>query len=390
METVGMKTVGMETAGVETLGRGETDRRYMRLALALGHRNLGRTWPNPSVGAVVVAAPPGAERIVGQGTTAPGGRPHAEPIALAMAGEAARGATLYVSLEPCSHHGRTPPCTDAIVAAGIARVVTALEDPDPRVAGRGHSLLAAAGIAVTTGVLAEEAARDHRGHVTRVTRGRPSLHLKLAQTQDGFAGAPAERLRITGPIADGAVHLWRAHADAILVGIGTARADDPSLTVRLPGLSDRSPLRVVLDSSLRLLPSTTLVRSARDVETLILTTRRAPVHAKRMLASFGVEVIGVDADGAGQVDLHAALRALAERGVTRLCCEGGPHLADALAGADLVDVFTLITGPGRLGDTGGLPAIGPVLQNRLDEHHLGIVESRLFGPDRAVTYERSA
>jgi diaminohydroxyphosphoribosylaminopyrimidine deaminase/5-amino-6-(5-phosphoribosylamino)uracil reductase len=361
----------------------------MRLALALGHRNLGRTWPNPSVGAVVVAGEPGAERIVGQGVTAPGGRPHAEPIALAMAGAAGHGATLYVSLEPCSHHGRTPPCTDAIIGAGIARVMTALTDPDPRVAGRGHGLLAEAGIAVTTGLLAEEAARDHRGHVTRVTQGRPSLHLKLAQTRDGFAGAPTERLRITGPIADGAVHLWRAHADAILVGIGTARADDPALTVRLPGLSDRSPLRVVLDSSLRILPSTYLVRSARDVPTLVVTTRRAPIHAKRMLASFGVEVIAVDSDRTGRIDLAEALRAMAERGLTRICCEGGPGLADALAEADLVDVFTLITGPNALGGAGGLPAVGPALQERLARGHLRAIETRPLGPDRAVTYERS-
>ena len=163
--------------------------RYMRLALALGERNRGLTWPNPSVGAVVVAGEAGAERIVGQGVTAPGGRPHGEPQALAEAGAAARGATLYVTLEPCSHHGRTPPCTDAIIAAGITRVVSAIEDPDPRVAGRGHALLREAGIAVETGLLAEEAARDHLGHVTRVTRGRPALHLKLARTRDGFAAA---------------------------------------------------------------------------------------------------------------------------------------------------------------------------------------------------------
>ncbi|MCJ2035176.1 bifunctional diaminohydroxyphosphoribosylaminopyrimidine deaminase/5-amino-6-(5-phosphoribosylamino)uracil reductase RibD [Methylobacterium sp. J-068] len=365
------------------------DSRFMGLALALGHRNLGRTWPNPSVGAVVVAGEAGAERIVGQGVTAPGGRPHAEPLALAMAGAASHGATLHVSLEPCSHHGRTPPCTDAIIASGVTRVVTALEDPDPRVAGRGHRLLREAGIAVTTGVLGAEAARDHRGHVTRVTKGRPSLHLKLAQTRDGFAGAPAERLRITGPIADGAVHLWRAHADAILVGIGTARADDPALTVRLPGLTDRSPLRVVLDSSLRILPSTYLVRSARDIPTLVVTTRRAPVHAKRMLASFGVEVIGVDSDRAGRIDLSAALRALAERGITRVCCEGGPHLADALAAADLVDVFTLITGPNALNGAGGLPAIGPALADRLANGDLKPIETHHLGPDQAVTYERS-
>ncbi|WP_082531690.1 bifunctional diaminohydroxyphosphoribosylaminopyrimidine deaminase/5-amino-6-(5-phosphoribosylamino)uracil reductase RibD [Methylobacterium sp. Leaf469] len=357
----------------------------MRLALALGHRNLGRTWPNPSVGAVVVAD----GRIVGQGVTEAGGRPHAEPQALAMAGAAARGATLYVTLEPCSHHGRTPPCTDAIVASGIARVVTALEDPDPRVAGRGHARLREAGIAVATDVLREEAARDHRGHVTRVTLGRPSLHLKLARTRDGFAaGAPDQRLRITGAIGDGAVHLWRAHADAILVGIGTARADDPSLTVRLPGLSGRSPLRVVLDSSLRLQPSSHLVRGARDIPTLVVTTRNAPAHVKRMLASFGVEVIGVAADAAGRVDLPAALEALAERGFTRLCCEGGPRLADALARADLIDVCTLITGPTALG-TGGLPAIGSHLASSLEKGHLKPVEARAFGPDRAITYERS-
>jgi len=361
------------------------DHRFMRFALALGRRNLGRTWPNPSVGAVVVAD----GRIVGQAVTAPGGRPHAEPPALAMAGEAARGATLYVSLEPCSHHGRTPPCTDAIIAAGIVRVVSAIEDPDPRVAGRGHALLRAAGIRVETGLLGEVAARDNCGHILRVTRGRPSLHLKLARTRDGFA-APSngERLRITGPVADGAVHLWRAHADAIMVGIGTARADNPSLTVRLPGLAGRSPVRIVLDSSLRLNPSSRLVRGARDVPTWVLATRSAPAHARRMLASFGVEVIPVEPGRDGRLDLRAALAALAERGLTRICSEGGPHLADALAAADLVDTCTLITGPGHLGTTGGLPALGPHLDKALRDGHLREGEARDLGPDRAVTYER--
>lgn len=365
------------------------DRRFMRLALAIGRRNLGRTWPNPSVGAVVVAGERGRERIIGQGITAPGGRPHAEPLALAMAGERARGATLYVTLEPCSHHGATPPCVDAIIASGITRVVTAIADPDPRVAGRGHARLAQAGIAVTQDVLCDEAARDHRGHVTRVTKKRPSLHLKLARTLDGFAaGAPDERLRITGPIADGAVHLWRAHADAILVGIGTARADDPSLTVRLPGLSHRSPLRIILDSTLRLSPASHLVRSARDIPTLVVTTRSAPIHAKRMLVSFGVETIQVEACSHGRIDLCAALSQLAERGVTRICCEGGPHLADSLAAADLVDVCTLVTGPRAIGG-GGLPAVGDALTARLQEPEFSITETRAFGPDQCVTYERS-
>ncbi|WP_325169988.1 bifunctional diaminohydroxyphosphoribosylaminopyrimidine deaminase/5-amino-6-(5-phosphoribosylamino)uracil reductase RibD [Methylobacterium sp. C25] len=362
------------------------DQRFMRLALALGRRNLGRTWPNPSVGAVVVKD----GVIVGQGVTAPGGRPHGEPVALAMAGDLTRGATLYVGLEPCSHHGRTPPCTDAITAAGITRVVSAIEDPDPRVAGRGHALLREAGIAVETGLLRDDAVRDHRGHISRITRGRPSLHLKLARTQDGFAAhAGNDRLRITGPLADGAVHLWRAHADAILVGIGTVRADDPALTVRLPGLAERSPLRVVLDSDLRLNSAYRLVRGAREVPTLAISTRNAPAHAKRMLASFGVEVVCVDAGPDGRVDLHAAMSALAERGITRLCSEGGPSLADALGAADLVDVLTVFTGPTAIGAGGGLPAIGPHLDNALATGHLREAESLMLGPDHAVTYERS-
>lgn len=366
------------------------DLHYMRLALALGRRNLGRTWPNPSVGAVVVAGEPGAERIVGAGATAPGGRPHGEPLALGEAGAFARGATLYVTLEPCSHHGRTPPCTDAIVAAGITRVVSAMDDPDPRVSGRGHALLREAGLTVETGLLRAEARRDHVGHVTRVTQGRPSLHLKLARTRDGFATASdTARLRITGAVADGAVHLWRAHADAILIGIGTARADDPSLTVRLPGLAQRSPLRVVLDSQLRLPSSSVLVRGAHDVPTLVVTTRGAPAHARRMLELLGVEVVRVAEDDRGRLDLHAALALLGERGVTRLCSEGGPHLADALAEADLVDLCTLITGPVACGSRGGLPAVGPHLRHRLDSRRFRLSDTLDLGPDRAETYERS-
>lgn len=364
------------------------DARFMRLALALGRRNLGRTWPNPSVGAVVVAGGPGAGRIVGTGVTAPGGRPHGEPLALEEAGAAARGASLYVTLEPCAHHGRTPPCTDAIVAAGITRVVSAMEDPDPRVAGRGHARLRAAGVAVETGLLREEALRDHRGHVCRVTLGRPGIHLKLARTRDGYAASGAERLRITGAVAEGAVHLWRAQADAILIGLGTARTDDPSLTVRLPGLEARSPLRVVLDSQLRLPPSSVLARGARDVPTLVVAAHNAPAHAKRMLEALGVEVVRVAGDAAGRVDLPAALTMLAARGITRLCSEGGPRLADALAEADLVDACTLITGPAELGPRGGLVAVGPHLAARLAGGAFRAVEHLVLGADRAVTHER--
>ncbi|GJE22943.1 bifunctional diaminohydroxyphosphoribosylaminopyrimidine deaminase/5-amino-6-(5-phosphoribosylamino)uracil reductase RibD [Methylobacterium mesophilicum] len=363
------------------------DATFMRLALALGRRGLGTTWPNPSVGAVVVE--PGTDRILGTGATAPGGRPHGEPLALAEAGAAARGATLYVTLEPCSHHGRTPPCTDAILAAGIARVVSAIEDPDARVAGRGHARLRAAGVAVETGLMRDLAARDHIGHITRVTRGRPAVHLKLARTRDGFcAGAGPERLRITGPVADGAVHLWRAHADAILIGIGTARADDPSLTVRLPGLGARSPLRIVVDSHLMLSPASVLARTARDTATLVLTTRSAPAHARRALEALGVEIAILPADVTGRVELPTALAHLGERGLTRLCSEGGPRLADALARADLIEACTLVTGPAELGPAGGLKALGPDLTVALASDAFRLAERLQLGPDEAATYER--
>jgi diaminohydroxyphosphoribosylaminopyrimidine deaminase/5-amino-6-(5-phosphoribosylamino)uracil reductase len=361
---------------------------FMRLALALGRRGLGTTWPNPSVGAVVVE--PETGRILGAGVTAQGGRPHGEPLALAEAGAAARGATLYVTLEPCSHHGRTPPCTDAILAAGIARVVSALEDPDPRVAGRGHARLRQGGVAVETGLMRAVAARDHVGHVTRVRYGRPAVHLKLARTRDGFcAAAGPDRLRITGPVADGAVHLWRAHADAILIGIGTARADDPSLTVRLPGLAGRSPLRIVVDSHLLLSPAGILARTARDVPTLVLTTRAAPAHARRALEALGVEIAIVPAEASGRIDLPAALAFLGERGLTRLCSEGGPRLAEALAQADLIEACTLVTGPVELGPAGGLPALGPAVAGLLAGDRFREAERVQLGPDSAVTYERN-
>lgn len=359
----------------------ETDRRYMRLALALGARHLGLTWPNPSVGAVVVAGPPEAPVVVAQGVTQVGGRPHAERAALDAAGAAARGATLYVSLEPCSHQGLTPPCADAVVAAGIARVVTAMSDPDPRVAGRGHARLEAAGVAVTTGVLAREAMRAHRGHVLRVTQGRPSVTLKLARTADGFASARGPgRLRITGPVADARVHLMRAHADAILVGVGTVLADDPLLTVRLPGLTDRAPVRVVLDARLRTPAAAALVAGARSVPTLVVAGPDAPEAAARALAAAGVEVARVPLGPDGRLDLAAALRFLAAHGFTRVFCEGGPTLADALARDGLVDEVWLLTGPDAAGGAGGLPAVGPHLARLIEGR---AVEETRLGPDRA-------
>ncbi|MGB6506963.1 MAG: bifunctional diaminohydroxyphosphoribosylaminopyrimidine deaminase/5-amino-6-(5-phosphoribosylamino)uracil reductase RibD, partial [Xanthobacteraceae bacterium] len=208
------------------------DRRFMALALSLGRRGLGCTWPNPAVGAVLVKD--GA--IVGRGWTQPGGRPHAESEALRRAGEATRGATLYVTLEPCSHHGKSPPCADAVIAAGISRVVSALEDPNPEVAGKGHARLRAAGIAVDVGAGADKARHDHAGHILRFTEGRPHVLLKLAISADDKAGAAGRKpIAITGEAVRDRVHLLRAQSDAIMVGIGTALADDPLLTCRLPG-----------------------------------------------------------------------------------------------------------------------------------------------------------
>jgi diaminohydroxyphosphoribosylaminopyrimidine deaminase/5-amino-6-(5-phosphoribosylamino)uracil reductase len=238
-----------------------SDESYMAAALALGRRNLGRTAPNPAVGALIVRD----GVIIARGWTAPGGRPHAEAQALAAAEENARGATLYVTLEPCSHNGATPPCADAIVAAGIARVVSAMEDPDPRVTGRGHARLREAGVAVAVAVCEKSARRDHLGHVLRVTQSRPMVTLKLARTPDGFAAGAAHdpRLRITGPVADAYTHVQRALHDAILIGAGTAREDDPLMTVRLPGMEHIKPLRVLLDSNLSLSPRSRLAVSAR-------------------------------------------------------------------------------------------------------------------------------
>jgi len=266
------------------------DQRFMQLALTLGRRGQGRTWPNPAVGAVVVKD--GA--IMGRGWTQPGGRPHAEPEALNRAGEAARGATLYVTLEPCSHVGKSPPCADAIIAAGIARVVSAIEDPNPEVAGQGHAKLRAAGIAVDIGLAAAEAARDHAGHFRRVRDRRPHVILKLAVSSDGkIGGAGRKPVAISGEAAKARMHLLRAQSDAVLVGIGTVRADDPLLTCRLPGMEARSPVRVVLDRSLRIPGTSKLVHSARETPLWLMTSNLAEARAAMKLGAAGAQVIRV-------------------------------------------------------------------------------------------------
>ena len=357
----------------------EADARFMAAALAFGRRGLGRVAPNPAVGALVVKD----GMIVGRGATAPGGRPHAETIALAQAREAARGATLYVTLEPCSHHGVTPPCCEAVVAAGITRIVYAIGDANPLVAGRGATYCCEHGIGVVAGIGAEAAARDHRGHILRMTDRRPMVTLKLAETADGYVagGAHDPRLAITGVAANGLVHVMRAMHDAIMVGIGTVLADDPLMTVRLPGVAAR-PLRIVLDPSLRLPPTSRLAETAAALPVLVLAAAAGDPPP-------GVEVAAVPR-GADGLDLAAALRLLAERGLTRVFSEGGPTIAAALIAQGLADEIMLFTATKPLGRP-GVSTMAPAAREKLEDPACyRLLADREVGADRLRHYERIA
>jgi diaminohydroxyphosphoribosylaminopyrimidine deaminase/5-amino-6-(5-phosphoribosylamino)uracil reductase len=356
-----------------------TDHRFMRLALALGRRGLGRTWPNPAVGALIVQD----GEMVGRGWTQPGGRPHAEIEALRRAGATAHGATLYVTLEPCSHHGKSPPCADAVIAAGIARVVSALEDPNPEVAGAGHARLRDAGIVLDIGIEATAAKRDHAGHIRRMREHRPQVMIKLAISADGkAAGAGGKRVAITGEAVRNRVHLLRAQSDAIMIGIGTALSDDPVLTCRLPGMAEMSPVRVVLDSKLRLPLHSRLVQSARDTPLWVVGGEAATRDAEEALRGGGVEVIRTRE----RDDLAVVLNALGSRGVTRLMVEGGPTLASALLAADLVDEAVLFHSPKVIGDD-GVVALNMQAQETL-KRRLTRISIETVGPDREERYER--
>src|SRR6266446_2163848 len=326
---------------------------HMRAAIALARRGLGDVWPNPAVGCVIVRK----GRVVGRGWTQPGGRPHGETEALARAGAAARGATAYVTLEPCCHWGKTPPCADALIAAGLRRVVIAVEDPDPRVAGAGIERLRAAGLEVEVGLCAAAAAEVNAGFLQRVQFGRPLVTLKLATSLDGrIATAAGESRWITGPPARERAHLLRATHDAILVGIRTVLADDPQLTCRLPGLAHRSPVRVVIDRQLRIPPNARLIAEARQVPTWLVTLGSADPGRQKALRDAGVVVIPAEPHAAGRIDLKAALGLLGDRGLTRLLVEGGGRLAAALLRAGLVDRLVWLHAPLVLGGD-GIPAV---------------------------------
>jgi diaminohydroxyphosphoribosylaminopyrimidine deaminase/5-amino-6-(5-phosphoribosylamino)uracil reductase len=351
------------------------DEQHMRAALALARRGLGAAWPNPAVGCVLVRD----GRVVGRGTTAPGGRPHAEAVALAMAGDSARGATAYVTLEPCSHHGKTPPCADALIAAGVSWVVVAGGDPDPRVNGAGIARLRAAGVQVQTGVLADAADAQQAGFLLRVREGRPMVTLKLAATLDGrIATRTGESQWITGPDARRAAHALRGRHDAVMAGVGTVLADDPDLTCRIAGFRRTPQVRIVLDSTLRTPLTARLVMTAAESPTWIVHGAGADAGRKQALEQAGVRLFGT---AAPKVDLPTALCLLGGAGVTRVLAEGGAGVAASLLAAGLVDRVAWFHAPAVIGGD-GLAAVQPFGVSALEAMpRFSRTGSRIVGDD---------
>ena len=360
------------------------DHAHLQAAIALAQRGLGECWPNPSVGCVLVRG----GRVVARARTALGGRPHAEALALLDAGEAARGATAYVSLEPCNHHGHTPPCAKTLIEAGVARVVIGLTDPDPRTDGGGITRLRGAGITVELAA-DPHAAEVAEGFVRRLRDGRPMVTLKLATTLDGrIATATGASQWITGPAARRAAHALRANHDAILVGAGTVLADDPRLTCRLPGARARPLVRVIADSRLRTPGHAAILATARDQPTWFLT--RASPNPDRLAAVLGAgaEVIETPSAPAG-IQLPAALSLLADRGITRLLVEGGAEIAASLLAENLVDHVAWFHAPAILGGD-GLPAAAAFGADTLERMaRFARVDSRPVGADILTTLQRT-
>lgn len=357
--------------------------RFMALALSLGRRGRGNVWPNPAVGCVIVKD----GRIVGRGWTQPGGRPHAETHALAQAMSKARGADVYVTLEPCAHTGKTPPCAQALIDAQVGRVIVAADDPDPRVGGKGVAMLREAGIAVETGVLQLEALRDHAGFFARVELDRPFLTLKLASSFDGrIATATGESQWITGPQARRVVHGLRACHDAVMVGGGTARKDDPSLTVRGLGM-ERQPHRVVVSRHLDVPLLGQLARTAAQVPVMLCHAQDADTDLLRTWADLGATLMPCKTTG-GQLDPRDVMRQLARHGLTRVLCEGGSALAASLLEADLVDEL-MTFGAGLAVGAEGLPSVGALGLGTLSEApRFSLIENRTVSGDTMQRWRR--
>jgi diaminohydroxyphosphoribosylaminopyrimidine deaminase/5-amino-6-(5-phosphoribosylamino)uracil reductase len=370
------------------------DTHYMQVALRLARRGLGQTWPNPAVGCVIVRADGDTPRVIGRGWTQPGGRPHAETVALAQARQCygagnIAGATAYVSLEPCSHHGQTPPCADALIEAQIGRVVIGCTDPDGRISGDGIERLRSAGIDVTTDVLQAEAEELNAGFIQRETAGRPLVTLKTATTADGrIATRSGASQWITGPAARERVHLMRAQHDAILVGIDTVIHDDPELTCRLAGLEDRSPVRIVFDSNLRISDEVQLIQTARVVPTWIVTREDADTSRAVQIKNAGAEVLPVAADNSNHIDAGRALAELAKRGITRVMVEGGAVLSAALLRARLIDRIAWFRAPSLIGGD-GKPAFGDLgVEIIEDMPEFALLTREIIGDDTLDIYRR--
>lgn len=371
-------------ARVERITPGTShDLGFVRVALHLAHRVLGTTAPNPAVGAIIVDEETG--EMIARGWTQPGGRPHAEVHALQRAGARARDKTMYVTLEPCSHFGRTPPCVDAILAAGIGRVVCAVEDPNPDVSGKGIALLRNAGVKVDVGLCAAEARWMAAGHILRMTQHRPFVQLKMAVSGDGLiapgSGAP---VWVTGPRVRAFAHLLRARADAILVGRKTVADDNPQLTCRLPGLAARSPLRVVLDPSFQTPATSTMIRSAGDVPVLLVggEGREPPAFPA------GVRTMTARTND-GRLDLKDVLAGLAQLDITRVMVEGGPTVARALYDADLIDEVMIARGQEALGARGRKPLLDAGLELFEDTERWVAFDQRILDGDRLQTFRRA-
>lgn len=363
------------------------DSAFMKNALAMASRGLGTTAPNPSVGCVLVKS----GHVVGRGSTQPGGRPHAETEALNQAGSAAKGATAYVTLEPCCHYGVTPPCTDALIAAGVSRVVVGSADPDDRVDGGGIAALEDAGIEVVTGVMQADCDQLNAGYFKRAHRGLPYVALKMATSLDGqIALANGESQWITGEDARRYGHLLRATYDAVLVGSGTALADDPELTCRLPGMtadSSYQPVRIVIDRRLRLGEDAKLVTAAKSVPTWVVTSATADTAKRDRLIGAGVEVL-VAADPSEHAFARAAASLLAEKGITRLLVEGGANVAASFLHDDLVDRVYAFRAPSVIGGDGVPVVAGLNLAQLSDSPRFERIAMRALGPDLLEIFNR--
>lgn len=389
MGSVAEKTDEIVCDGDPGTGLSDLDRKFIASVIHLGSSRIGKTAPNPSVGALLVQFEADGARIVGRGVTGDRGRPHGEIIALQAAGDRAIGATCYVSLEPCAHHGRTPPCVTALQSAGVARVVMATVDADPRVRGKGARYLADNGVSVIKSATPEAADIANIGHLTRARVGRPAVTLKLALSKDGFIGRAGDGMSaITGPLSRRVVHALRARADVLMVGIGTILADNPDLTCRLPGMQDWSPVRVILDPNVKTPVEARLFDNIKSAPVRIFVGQDASEEKILKLEARGAEVLRTERDTNG-LALEPIMMQLAESGTTNIFLEGGATLATSFLVADLVDRAMIFTGNGEIG-ADGISATdgGKTLFEHLRMNKLSCTDTEIYEDDELGIWER--